>query len=236
MVGSTAVLRKVVMAAGMMAALTVADTAQAQRRNPRVGVAAQPRPEPAADPRRNPGWYGTGDPRGRQDPRRDGRRIEQRSHGPTVIYVPVPADYGYGYGYGGGGYYGGGAYYPAHVFGGVTDANGRSLATAYEIAASEGAPGPGYTPDLTGTPYMVSDEGMMVVDFASGTRRAFPSCAEASDARDPQGRPRTIFYRSPDYWMVLRPGQRGRVHGDEPPPQAKACYAIDSTGRVVFRY
>ena len=233
MVGTTAVLPKVILAAGMLAILTAVDTAQAQRRDPRIGVAAQPRPEPTADPRRNPAWYGAGDPRGRPDPRRDHRRIDQRSHGPTVIYVPVPADYGYGYGYGAGGYYGGGAYYPTRVFGGVTDANGRPLYSEYDNTPPSG--GSGYTPDLSGAPYTVSDDGMMVVDFPSGTRRAFPSCAESTDARDPQGRPRTIFYRSPDYWMVLRPGQRGRAHG-EPPAEAKACYAIDSAGRVVLRY
>ena len=234
MPGSRATARTVVMAAGMMAMLVAADTAAAQqRRGPRIGLAAQPRPEPTADPRRDPSWYGLGDPRRPQDPRRADRGWDHRSHGPTVIYVPVPADYGYGYGYGPGAYYGGGAYYPTRVFGGVTDANGRPLTTGYETAPSAG--GYGYTPDLSGAPYAVSDEGMMVVDFPSGERRAFPSCAESADARDPQGRPRTIFYRSPDYWMVLRPGQRGRVLGD-PPTQAKACYAIDSTGRVVLRY
>jgi len=76
---------------------------------------------------------------------------------------------------------------------------------------------------------------MMVVDFSSGERRAFPSCAQSADQRDPQGRPRTIFYRSPDYWMVLRPGQQGRVRG-EPAAGKAACYAIDSVGRVVLRY
>ena len=232
MVGSTGTVRKVVMFAGMLAVLAAVDTAEAQRR-PRIGVAAQPRPEPTADPRREPGWYGAEDPRRGQDPRRDDRRFDQRNHGPTVIYVPVPAGYGYGYGYGAGGYYGGGAYYPTRLFGGVSDANGRPLDAPYESTPSTG--GYGYTPDLSGAPYTVSDEGMMVVDLPTGTRRAFPSCAEAADTRDPQGRPRTIFYRSPDYWMVLRPGQRGRVHG-EPPAEAKACYAIDSAGKVVLRY
>jgi len=234
MIGCTAIGRRVAVAAGMIAVLAAAGTAEAQQRRPRIGVAAQPRPEPAGDPRRDPGWYGAGDPRRQQDPRRVDRGWDQRSHGPTVIYVPVPADYGYGYGYGPGAYYGGGgAYYPTRVFGGVTDANGRPLTSGYENAPSAG--GYGYTPDLSGAPYNVSDEGMMVVDFPSGERRAFPSCAEAADGRDSQGRPRTIFYRSPDYWMVLRPGQRGRVHG-EPPTQAKACYAIDSAGSVVLRY
>ena len=234
MPGSTAIARKAVLAAGMLTVLVAAQTAQAQqRRGPRIGVAAQPRPEPTADPRRDPAWYGVGDPRRHEDPRRDDRGWNQRSHGPTVIYVPVPTDFSYGYGYGAAGYYGGGAYYPTRVFGGVTDANGRPLTTGYENAPTAG--GYGYTPDLSGAPYSVSDEGMMVVDFPTGERRAFPSCAESADARDPQGRPRTIFYRSPDYWMVLRPGQRGRVLGD-PPAQAKACYAIDSTGRMVLRY
>ena len=234
MVGSTGIARKVVLAAGMLAVVGAANTAQAQRRrDPRIGVAAQPRPEPTTDPRRDPAWYGAGDPRRPQDPRRVDRRIDQRSHGPTVIYVPVPAGYGYGYGYGAGSYYGGGAYYPTRAFGGVTDANGRPLYTGDETVSSTSTYG--YTPDRSGAPYSVSDEGLMVVDFPSGTRRAFPSCAESADARDPQGRPRTIFYRSPDYWMVLRPGQRGRVHG-EPPAQTAACYAIDSVGRVVLRY
>ena len=76
---------------------------------------------------------------------------------------------------------------------------------------------------------------MMVVDFAAGARRAFPSCAWQTDQRDPQGRPRTVFYQSSDYWMVLRPGQRGRVQG-EPPADAKACYAVDNVGRMVLRY
>lgn len=207
--------------------LSATSTADAQRRrDPRVAVAAQPRPEPQqTDPRRPIGWYGAGDPRGRPGRWENDRSRDQRSRGPTIIYVPVPS-YGYGYGYGPG-------YYSSQLFGGVTDANGRPLTTSYETVPSSG--GYGYTPDLSGAPYEVSDEGMMVVDFPTGERRAFPSCAESADQRDPQGRPRTVFYRSPDYWMVLRPGQRGRVHG-EPPMGTRACYAIDSVGRVVLRY
>lgn len=218
-----------VLAAGAML-LVATSTAEAQRRrDPRVAVAAQPRPQPPqTDPRRAPTWYGTGDPR-RPAGWDDGRNHGRRSHGPTVIYVPVPGGYGYGYRYGPG-YYGS---YGSYGFGGVTDANGRPLYTAPESGPNTGAYG--YTPDLSGAPYAVSDEGMMVVDFPSGERRAFPSCAESNDQRDPQGRPRTIFYRNPDYWMVLRPGQRGRVHG-EPPAGAVACYAIDSAGKVVLRY
>jgi hypothetical protein len=215
-----------VLAAGALLLLATASPADAQRRrDPRVAVAASPRPETQqTDPRRYPaGWYGAGDPRRAPERRDDVRGRDHRSRGPTVIYVPVPGGYGYGYGYGPG-------YYASP---GVTDANGRPLYSGQEWTPSSG--GYGYTPDLSGAPYAVSNEGMMVVDFPSGERRAFPSCAQTSDQRDPQGRPRTIFYRSPDYWMVLRPGQRGRVHG-EPPAGTAACYAIDTVGRVVLRY
>ena len=223
MVSPNVALRTALVAASGLALLVAGSSAEAQRRrDPRVAVAAQPRPEPPqTDPRRAPAWYGTGDPRGRPGQWEQGRTHGRRSSGPTVIYVPVPGGYGYGYAPG---YYG---------TGGVTDANGRPLYAGSEPMPVTG--GYGYTPDLSGAPYAVSDEGMMVVDFPTGQRRAFPSCAESSDQRDPQGRPRTVFYRSPDYWMVLRPGQRGRVHG-EPPAGAAACYAIDSVGRVVLRY
>jgi hypothetical protein len=115
----------------------------------------------------------------------------------------------------------------------VYDANGRPLSESFESPPPSG--GYGYTPDLSGNPYVVNDEGLMVVDFASGDRRAFRSCAETADQRDPKGRPRTIFYRSPDAWMIQHPGQRGRVRG-EPPTGRAACYAIDSVGRMVLRF
>ena len=235
MVSSNRVSRTILVVAGGTMLFVATPTAEAQRRrDPRVAVAAQPRPQPpTTDPRRAPTWYGTGDPRrpaGWDDGRNHGRRVR----GPTVIYVPVPGGYGYGYGPGYYGTYGyGPGYYGTYGYGGVTDANGRPLYSGWESASTTG--GYAYTPDLSGAPYAVSDEGMMVVDFPAGERRAFPSCAASSDERDPQGRPRTIFYRNPDYWMVLRPGQRGRVHG-EPPAGAAACYAIDSAGRVVLRY
>src|SRR5687767_12484129 len=224
MVSSNHATRIVLVLTGGMLLLVAASTAEAQRRrDPRVAVAAQPRAEPPrTDPRRAPTWYGTGDPR-RPIGREDGRTGNRRSRGPTIIYVPVPGGYGYGYG---------SAYHGVYGIGGVTDVNGRPLHSGWE--STPNTRGEGYTPDLSGAPYAVSDEGMMVVDFPSGARRAFPSCAESKDQRDPQGRPRTIFYRNPDYWMVLRPGQRGRVHG-EPPAGATACYAIDSVGRVVLR-
>jgi hypothetical protein len=203
--------------------LPIAATAAAQRSHPRMGVAAQPRPP------RQTGLAGQAQDPNVRDPRYwpDNRhqRVSPNTGGSTIIYVPVPSNYGYGYGYDQGGYY-------PYGRSGVYDVNGRSL-SSYDQMPSAG--GYGYTPDLSGSSYAVTDEGMMVVDFASGQRRAFPSCAAQTDLRDPDGHPRTIFYQSTDYWMVLRPGQRGRVQGD-PPANVKACYAIDSVGRVVLRY
>lgn len=239
------------LAAAVLVLAGAASLANAQRQLPRLGVAGQPRAPrtgtaadyPPNDPRRgagqSSGWNAQGDPRrdgpwaDNRDPRRHGQsygnrdpRRQVRNGGPSVIYVVPP---GYGYGYAPGAYYPAPAYYGS----GVYDANGRPLYVGTEPAGQQESFS--YTPDLSGSPYSVTDEGMMVVDFANGERRAFPSCADAVDARDPQGRPRTIFYQPTDYWMVLRPGQRGRVQGT-PPAGAQACYAVDSAGRVVLRY
>ena len=214
-------LRAAILAVGVM--LLATSTADAQkRRDPRVAVAASPRPQPQPTVT---GLFGVYDSRSHRDRLDHPRTRDPRRNGPTIIYAHA----GYGYGYAPG-------YYGSPFGSPVSDANGRPLWSAYEndpTAPSTG--GSGYTPDLSGSPYVVSDEGMMVVDFTSGARRAFPSCAESADQRDPQGRPRTIFYRPPDYWMILRPGQRGRVRGD-PPTGKAACYAIDSAGLVVLRY
>jgi hypothetical protein len=199
-----------------------------QRRLPRIGVAAQAPPEssPRQDPR-YPNANVWSDPRREHGQWSGNRRMPPRSQGTTIIYVPVPGSYGYDY-------YSQGGYYPQRPFGAVYDVNGRPLSSSYEQSAPPAVYG-AYTPDLSGSPYTATDEGMMVVDFAAGARRAFPSCAWQTDQRDPQGRPRTVFYQSSDYWMVLRPGQRGRVQG-EPPADAKACYAVDNVGRMVLRY
>lgn len=234
-------------AATVLALAGSAQHAGAQQRGLRIGVAAPPPPAPPAgqgvgypgyprqEPPRDPRWQShvwNGNRRG------DGH---QRRSGTTVIYVPVPADYGYGYPqavYPTNGYYGPG-YYAPRSYTGVTDANGRPLNESLQPVPNDGngyAPdGSGYTPDRSGSPYTVTDESMMVVEFQSGERRAFPSCARQEDAHDPEGRPRTIFYQPQDYWMVLRPGQRGRVIGT-PATGVQACYAVDQVGRVVLRY
>jgi len=181
-------------------------------------------PRSANDQRNDP----RSDPRYGHPSSWDGRRQRRgpNSGGSTVIILP-PGGYGYDNGYAQGSYYGSGGY------GGVYDVNGRPLSAQLEPAAS--SDGYAFTPDMSGSPYVVTEEGMMVVDFADRARRAFPSCAGQSSIRDPEGRPRTIFYQSTDYWMVLKPGQRGRVQG-APDKDVAACYAIDSVGRVVLRY
>ena len=242
-------IRAALVAVGALSVVVTPD-AQAQRPLPRivaapphapqrpVGRAAEAPPHQVPDPRFPPS---ANDPRLPRDPRfpqsaydprfnrpdgsMDGRRQRPpHNGGSTVIYVPAPGVYGYGYGQSG---------YYSQSYGGVYDVNGRALTTSLApVAPIDGAV---YTPDLSGSPYTITDEGMMVVDFPDRARRAFPSCAGQSSIRDPQGRPRTIFYQPSDYWMVLRPGQRGRVQG-APDADAAACYAIDSVGRVVLRY
>lgn len=244
-------IRAALVAAGAVSVLATPQ-ARAQRPLPRVvaapphapqrpvGRAAEAPPHQVPDPRFPPSPT---DPRFPRDPRfpqsafdprfnrpdgsLDGRRQRPpRMGGTTVIYVPSLGAYGYGYGYGQSGYY-------PQSYGGVYDVNGRLLSTSLEpVAPIDGAV---YTPDLSGSPYRITNEGMMVVDFPDRARRAFPSCAGQSSIRDPRGRPRTIFYQPNDYWMVLKPGQRGRVLG-APDGDAAACYAIDSVGRVVLRY
>ena len=225
MIPTSAALRAAILAVGIT--LVATSTADAQRRrDPRVAVAASPRPRQQPPAPVN-GLFGVYDSRTRADQPDRSRSRDPRRGGRTVVYVP--AGYGYGYGYAPG-------YYGSPYGSSVNDANGRPLWSGYDNASTApSTAGSGYTPDLSGSPYVVSDEGMMVVDFTTGERRAFPSCAESADQRDPQGRPRTIFYRPPDYWMILRPGQRGRVRGD-PPAGKTACYAIDSAGLVVLRY
>lgn len=223
MIPNRAALRAAILAVGVTLVATSTVDAQ-RRRDPRVAVAASPRPQPRAPVT---GMFGVYDSRTHVDQSDRPRSRDPRRSNPTIIYVP--GGYGYGHGYAP-------AYYGSPYGSSVNDANGRPLWTGYESAPTPPSTGGyGYTPDLSGSPYVVSDEGMMVVDFASGERRAFPSCAESAEQRDTQGRPRTVFYRPPDYWMILHPGQRGRVRGD-PPAGKAACYVIDSQGRVVLRY
>ena len=142
----------------------------------------------------------------------------------VVYYIPVPTGYPSYYpsaGYGGGG--------------GVYDTNGRPLYTGFDAPAPTQSEYPHGTPDLSGSPYVVVDGGMMVVDFGNGDRRAVPSCVAQASQGTPDGRSRTIFYRPPADGVVLRGGQQGRVIG-APTAGARVCYTVDTYGRMVLDY
>ncbi len=151
------------------------------------------------------------------------RRIPQQSRrssrpAPRIIYVPVLVDVGH------------------RAPSGVNDSNGRPLGEAYEMQSSaESSSFPAYTPDLSGTPYVVIESGAMVVDFGDGVRGTFDSCAVSAAKATPDSQPRTIFYRPPADGIVFRAGHSGRVRG-APPGGTKACYAADAYGRTELRY
>jgi hypothetical protein len=242
-----AVRAALVVGAGALTIIGVSSTAAAQRR---MGMAAQPLPRPTRsariataviDPffhgrRRNFGQFFPGQ-------RSFGEFVLQRGFGEfrrrrhfgefgrsPFAYFPGGCGYGYGYGYGDG--YGDG-------YGGVYDTNGRPLSSYYDVMAQSPWPSPMGapvgTPDLSGSPYVVVEGGMMVVDFGNADRRAIPSCAQRALDGTPDGRPRTIFHRPPEDAVVLRPGQSGRVLGT-PTAGARVCYTVDAYGRMVLDY
>ena len=143
---------------------------------------------------------------------------------PLIVYVPVPMDHYYG---------------ASRSHGNVYDTNGRPLADQHERAEAYAANATplfqAYTPDLSGSPYVVGEGGAMVIDFGEGRRLTVPSCAATSAAGTPDNQPRTVFYRSPSDGIVFRTGHTGRVRGT-PPGGASACYASDAYGRTELRY
>lgn len=209
--------------AGVVGVAATTSVASAQQK-PRVGAAARPAPQPpqmtvpypgatvTVDPQLYQLWYRQNFPQGNPLPQ---HRPPHQRVSPPAYYVPVPYPV-----------------YPSYPSygGGVTDANGRPLYIETPAAPYEGGYGLG-TPDLTGTPYVVDQNGRMVVDFGSGVR-TIPSCAAESAERAPDGKPRTIFYQPATGGVMLRAGQRGRVAG-VPPADAKACYTVDGYGRMA---
>jgi len=189
-------------------------------RDPRVATAASPR---QAIPRRGDPFFGNGFVTTRRNFDRGGRdgfghHLQRIPNNVGSNVTILPSEYGYGY-------YGAG-------YGAVYDVNGRPL---YMSNESDAPVGFSYTPDLSGSPYRIADNGMMLVDFDNGEHRGFPSCASQQSLHDPQGRPRTVFYHPPEYELVLSPGNRGRVEG-MPPAGAAACYGLDANGHTVLRY
>ena len=216
-----AVRSALVVIAGALGIIGASATAVAQRA-PHPGLAAQPAdaprpttPYPGASVIIDPSWYS------RQPVPRPLHR-HQQSAAVVVYYVPVPSGYGY---YPQGGYGGGGVY----------DTNGRPLSSGFDAPAPTPYEYPAGTPDLSGSPYVVIEGGMMVVDFGNGDRRAVASCAALASTGTPDGQPRTLFYRAPVDGLVLRAGQRGRVIGT-PTAGARVCYTADTYGRMVLDY
>jgi hypothetical protein len=210
-----------VVTVGVVGVAGAASTAAAQRAHPRQALAGEPAP---TLPRRPytpyPGATVTIDPRGFGPPVQSGPLRRHQSRQRTIVYVPVPSYYPSA-GYGG-------------VGGGVYDTNGRPLGSAYDEMAANAYAAPQGTPDLSGSPYVVIQGGVMMVEFGNGDTRPVPSCAALSSESTPDGKPRTLFYQ-PSYGLVLRTGQRGRVIG-APPAGARVCYTSDAYGRTVLDY
>ena len=203
-------------------------------RAPRIARAGQPAPPPpSATP--YPGASVTIDPQWYEYQRSASEpRYRHRPEPPVVYYVPVPTGYPYYQSYPSGG--------------GVYDTNGRPLSSGFDApvwapqsqygqggAAAPAYTAPGYTPDVSGSPYVVIDGGAMVVDFGDGDRRAIPSCFALASERAPDGKARTLFYRPPVDGLVFRAGQRGQVIG-RPAVGLNACYTADGYGRIVLDY
>ena len=210
--------------AGLLGVTATTSVARAQQK-PRIARAAAPAPPPpqmtvpypgatvTVDPQLYQLWYQQNRPQRNPLPQ---HRPPYDRGGTQVYYVPYPVYSSY-------------PSYPSYG-GGVTDANGRPLYIETAPAPSAGAFGLG-TPDLSGTAYVVDQDGRMVVDFGTGVR-TIPSCAAEAAAHAPDGKPRTIFYQPTPGSVVLREGQRGRVIG-VPPVDAKACYMLDQYGRMA---
>ena len=206
---------------GLVGVVALACVASAQQK-PRIGRAASPPPPPpqmtvpypgatvTVDPQLYQLWYQQNQPQRNPLPH---HRPPYDRGAPPVYYVPYPV-------------------YPSYPSygGGVTDANGRPLYIETAPPPAEGGYGLG-TPDFSGTPYVVDQDGRMVVDFGHGVR-TISSCAAESAERAPDGKPRTIFYQPASGGVILRQGQRGRVIG-VPPDGAKACYTVDGYGRMA---
>jgi hypothetical protein len=228
-----AIRAAVIILAGALGVTSASSAAGAQIRRQPVAQAAQPAPPRPQPPRRvaPSGSYGAG-------PRiaygaspllpfpRQHRRYRQERYLPPVIYYPVPS---YGYGYGSG-------YENVYSCGSsVCDVNGNPVMRGFDDPYQNQMMSPASVPDLSGSPYVALEGGVISVDFGNGDRRNVPSCAQQASASTPDGQPRTIFYTPQADGLILRAGSRGRVIGS-PPAGASMCYGLDQYGRVVLVY
>jgi hypothetical protein len=221
----------VIILAGALSVTSASSSAGAQIRRQAGAQAAQPTP-PQPQRRVAPvvmgsGSYGTGPrigyaaPPQHQGQHRQNR--QQQRYLPPVIYYPVPS-YGYGYGYA-----------PTGCGASVCDVNGNPVMRGFDDPAQYQMMSPATVPDLSGSPYVALDGGVIFVDFGNGDRRNVPACAQQASASTPDGQPRTIFYTPQADGLILRAGSRGRVIGT-PPAGANMCYGLDQYGRVALAY
>ena len=218
------VARVAFVVAGAIALGSAAPEAGAQRSVPRPAVGTTPPPsrnDQGMRPRRDDEW--------------DRQSRPRRPFSPPVTVVYLPSDGPTGYldpqqsvvAYQQGVYYAPGGSVAAY------DSYGRLVSSGVGTLVPSSMPA--YTPDLSGSPYVVTGSGVMIVDLPGGERRTVPSCAAVRASHDPDGRARTVFYQPMEYGLVLRDGQRGRVQGTLP-SGATACYGIDALGRVALQY
>jgi hypothetical protein len=233
-----AIRAAVIILAGALGITGASSAAGAQIRRQPAAQAAQPTPpRPQPQHRVAPVVVGSGAYGARpriaygaspvpqlQGPYRQYRR--QQRFLPPVVYYPVPS---YGYGYGGG-------YENVYSCGSsVCDVNGNPVMRGFDDPYQNQTMSPAAVPDLSGSPYVGLQGGVISVDFGNGDVRNVPSCAQQSSASTPDGQPRTIFYTPQQDGLILRAGSRGRVIGS-PPAGASMCYGLDQYGRVALVY
>jgi hypothetical protein len=226
----------VVIIAGALGVISASSAAGAQIRRQAVAQAAQAAPAQTPPPRRSapvPVYpSGSGMRIGYAGERNQGhgqfqgqfrQQRQQQRFVPPVVYYPVPA-YGYGYGYA-----------PTGCGASVCDVNGNPVMRGFDEPGQSQMLSPATVPDLSGSPYVALEGGVIFVDFGNGDRRNVPACAQQASASTPDGQPRTIFYTPPADGLILRAGSRGRVIGT-PPAGALMCYGLDPYGRVALAY
>jgi hypothetical protein len=234
MVGTDRATRTaVVIIAGALGVISASLSAGAQIRRQPVAQAAQPTPPQPVPQRRvaptvvGTGAYGTGPRIGyAAQPPHQGQYRHYRQYQrylPPVIFYPVPS-YGYGYGYA-----------PTGCGASVCDVNGNPVMRGFDDPAQTQTMSPAMVPDLSGSPYVALEGGVIFVDFGNGDRRNVAACALQTAASTPDGQPRTIFYTPQADGLILRAGSRGRVIGT-PPAGASMCYGLDQYGRVALSY
>ncbi|MFL5605799.1 MAG: hypothetical protein ACJ8AD_05075 [Gemmatimonadaceae bacterium] len=222
-----------VLVAGALGVISASSAADAQIRRQATAQAAQPAAQtpPPRRPTPLPVYpSGSGMRIGYAGERGQGRgqfqgqfRQHRQRFAPPVVYYPVPS-YGYGNGYA-----------PYGCGSSVCDVNGNPVMRGFDEPGQNQMLSPAAVPDLSGSPYVALEGGVIFVDFGNGDRRNVPACAQQASSSTPDGQPRTIFYTPPADGLILRAGSRGRVIGT-PPAGALMCYGLDQYGRVALAY